>query len=622
MLSNRQFNLVEYLLRQTKPVTGKELAELLSITDRTVRNDINAINNEYASSHYQIHATRNGYYILSPDKKWFQEQIKQESNNKVDTPATRFTRVIFLLLWLNTPITIDEIAECIYLSRSSTIKVLQQIKEYLGKSGNAILSYSHQGVQINGSEIEKRNLLIRFLMDSYNRGEIRNIKELLGELKLIKQEDFIWVYDTLIQYLNEDHLTFTDQELYLSTLELLLFIQRIESGFTIENEMLCNDLLKLPYSAFEQHFNCTISQQERAYFSLRIAGRNKVLQPVVNSKIVNDTIDAFIKELEETWGIRSDALAAYRTGLQQHLSSMIDRLSHHIEMDHTMVDEMRTQYPYAFECATAIIPLLKKNLGINVTDAEISYIAVYLAVILDQGEKKLETLVLCASGVGTGILLRKRLENHFGMQLNLHGPYPVYQLPFLLQENHADLIISTVPVTAETNIPVLQVSPMFTIDEQNHIINFLKMHSKNPQQKNGLFIQHDLFYQFDGSDSRDEMLRVMAKGLQQKGMIENAENFVASIKERENLYSTVYGKIWLPHPINAIALNNGIAAATVKNDSELSLIFMLAIPRDNTAAFSDFYQKIMILMDKPQWVDKLCNSTDFGSFLNIYSSLQ
>lgn len=622
MLSRRQSELIEYLIKQTKPVTGKDLASHFSITDRTVRNDINAINDEYASALYQIHATRNGYYILSPDKKWFQEQIGNESETNIDSPAIRCTRVIFLLLWLNVPATIDEIAECIYLSRSSTIKVLQHVKEYLAKDGKVILSFTHQGIQILGDEIEKRALLIRILTDSYYLGEIVSIKTLLAKLKLIKNDDFIWLYDVLIEYLNDKNIILTDQELYLSTLELLLFIQRIESGFIIENNEQFNELLDLPYDSLEHHFNCRISQQERGYFSLRISGRNKVLQPKVSQKKINETIDAFIKELEETWGISPDSLAQYRKGFQAHLSSMIDRLSHHVEMDRTMVDDMRTQYPYAFECATAIIPLLKRNLGINVTDAEISYIAVYLAVILDRNEHKIETLVLCASGVGTGILLRKRLENRFNMQLNLHGPYPVYQLPLLLQKNDFDLIISTVPITIQTSVPVLKISPVFSIDEQNVLMSLLKTHCKNSLQRNNLFIQKELFYLFDGNTSHDEILEIMANGLEKKGMIDNARSFVASIKEREKLYSTVYGKIWLPHPINALAINNGIATAIIKNDSEISLVFMLAIPRENTSAFSDFYQKVMIMMDKPEWITKLCNSKDFKSFLQTYSSLQ
>lgn len=83
-----------------------------------------------------------------------------------------------------------------------------------------------------------------------------------------------------------------------------------------------------------------------------------------------------------------DAITTFRFSFISKIRCGVGNIyDHHVEMDHTMVDKMRMQYPYAFECATAILPLLKKNLGISVTEAEISYIAVYLAIILNSAEK-------------------------------------------------------------------------------------------------------------------------------------------------------------------------------------------------------------------------------------------
>lgn len=623
MLSHRQLELIQYLVQQNHPVTGKDLAVRFSVSDRTVRSDINAINDAFARFHYQIRADRNGYFISSPDRSWFREQTMLENDNVPDSSSVRIGRVLFTLLWLEAPASTDEISECIYLSRSSTVKILQQIKEYLADDGNTSLRYVHQGVMIEGRESARRDLIGRFLFDCYVHGEIGSIKALLIEMKLIRKADFLWLYDCLIQCLNEQHMTLSDRGMYLFTMELLLVIQRIAAGFYIEEdyEKTLPDL-PLPYESFEKHFDISLSGAECAYISSRMAERHQIRQSCGNVDKVRKTINTFIDELKNTWGIQTEAFAPYRKGLEEHLSSMIDRLHHHVAMDHTMVDEMRMQYPYAFECATAILPILKKNLGISVTEAEISYIAVYLAVILNSAEKKLQAIVLCASGVGTGILLRRRLDNYFGSQLDLHGPYPVYQLPMLLKKMpDADLIISTVPVSENAGIPVLQVSPVFSLEEQNHLRRYIQTHTRTIQADDCLFLQPDLFYQFDDSVSREQMLKVMAAGLEKKGMVEDAQSFVTSIMEREELYSTVYGRIWIPHPINAIAIQNGAAVAVVHHQ-DIALVFMLAVPRENTEAFSAFYNKILLLLDKTEWIDRLQEVDSFSSFLKVYAAIQ
>lgn len=623
MLSHRQLELIQYLVQQNHPVIGKDLAVRFAVSDRTVRSDINVINDAFERFHYRIRADRKGYFISAPDRNWFREQTMHENDIVADSVRVRMGRVLFTLLWLEMPASTDEIAECIYLSRSSTVKILQQIKAYLADTGSVSLVYSHQGIRIEGRESARRDLIGRFLFDCYVHDEIGSIKALLIEMKLIRKTDFLWLYDCLIQCLNEQQMTLSDRGMYLFTMELLLVIQRISAGFNIEEnyEVTLSDL-PLPYESLEKHFCISLSDEECAYISSRMAERHQIRHCCGNVDKVRKTIETFIDELEHTWGIQNDALAPYRKGLEEHLSSMIDRLHHHVEMDHTMVDEMRMQYPYAFECATAILPLLKKNLGISVTEAEISYIAVYLAVILNSGEKKLQAIVLCASGVGTGILLRRRLENYFGSQLDLHGPYPVYQLPMLLQERpDADLVISTVPVSGNTSVPVLQVSPVFSLEEQNRLRRFIQTHIRMIQTDDMLFLQPDLFYQFDDSVSREQMLEIMAAGLEKKGMVKDAQSFVASIREREELYSTVYGRIWLPHPINAIAIQNGAAVAVVHNQ-DIELVFMLAVPRENTEAFSSFYNKILLLLDKPEWIDRLQEADSFFGFLEIYSALQ
>ena len=64
MLSHRQLELIQYLVQQNHPVTGKDLAVRFSVSDRTVRSDINAINDAFSRFHYQYRTDRSIKFIF------------------------------------------------------------------------------------------------------------------------------------------------------------------------------------------------------------------------------------------------------------------------------------------------------------------------------------------------------------------------------------------------------------------------------------------------------------------------------------------------------------------------------------------------------------------------------
>lgn len=77
MLTKRQNMIMTIMNNQKDWIVGKDLAKLLNVSDRTIRNDIAAINEFYADTMIESNI-RKGYRIQGEKVKRFTEETKKE----------------------------------------------------------------------------------------------------------------------------------------------------------------------------------------------------------------------------------------------------------------------------------------------------------------------------------------------------------------------------------------------------------------------------------------------------------------------------------------------------------------------------------------------------------------
>lgn len=630
MPGKRQKEIIQLLISRRRSVTNRELADLFQVTDRTIRNDINHINREYLKQGRQILSGTDGYHISRQDISFFSREIESEEvlyPEVFESPRLRSVRMLFRLLWMSEPVIIDDLAESMYSSRTTTIKDLRAMqRDWLDGSG-VTLENGRYGLKIAGEESRIRDLIGRLLFEAYEKNEINTIRYILSVQGIAKEDDFIWLYDHLIDCLNRSGIFLTDRGMYLFTLENLIMISRIREGFLMEEEPE-DTMINLPdlgFEILEEHFDVFIDELEKNYIAVRIAGRNQLNIDFDQQRESYDHIvDEYMTVLHEQYRIGSDILDQYREGLSSHLFALIERIRQNIQVDATMANDIRIMYPYAFECSSAVIPIIQKHTGLNVTEGEIGYIAVHLAVILESLKRKVKVLVLCASGVGTGMLIKKRLNENFGSRIMIAGPYPLYQMKRCLNEDpEIELIVSTVPVMSRITVPVLQISPLLDENDIQNLKHYLIRLEAAETEENTVdtIMDNASFHIFENGEDQTVMLEIMAADLEKAGKIPDAGVFLKSVREREQMYSTVYGRIWLPHPMRILALDSGISCAVVRRHPRIDLIFMLAVRREDTAAFNSFYNHVLTLLDNPEQMKKLLSARDFDAFLETYHSL-
>ena len=135
---NRLNEIFDYV-RQNDIVSVNRLSSLLNITDRTIRSDIQTINEIIKENGAQLKLKRKaGYYIeINDQEKYntFLSSIKQtKSNNpELDTSQDRIKYLLNLLLYSDEYITLDDLADNIYVSRNTLQNYIKTLKNIFSK---------------------------------------------------------------------------------------------------------------------------------------------------------------------------------------------------------------------------------------------------------------------------------------------------------------------------------------------------------------------------------------------------------------------------------------------------------------------------------------------------------
>ena len=110
-LSLRQRKLIHYLQQKNSVyTTGEELAGHLHVSARTIRNDINELNQSLTDTGVQITSKRSSGYLLESDDEQHLEKLSQSSNSFLSRDE-RVRHIAFRLCLSDTPINLYDLED-------------------------------------------------------------------------------------------------------------------------------------------------------------------------------------------------------------------------------------------------------------------------------------------------------------------------------------------------------------------------------------------------------------------------------------------------------------------------------------------------------------------------------
>ncbi len=646
VLSERQRKILEILLNE-KLITSKALSNKINYSSKTVRKDIKEINEWLENSYSAKIKMKSGVGVFieisKNEEKLLIDEIEFENNNII--PSTKKERVKYIikkLLQVKNKLTTKSLAKELYVSKTTINNDLQEAEEWFKQHNISIEKKPNWGIKLNGKEKDLRYALSHILSKSKSfildeNGSERLYIDNLDQIREIIDEFDLKIIEDIIRKKQEKYkFKFTDEAYSALVIHIAIALKRVKTGRGIKKLELDIDDLKTKkefkiskeiIKEIGKKINFDIPDAEIYYVSLHILGA-KVINDLGNNIFSSKKLDE--NNLEKKWlklsrrmiikaenflniNLKNDE--ELLKSLSIHLRSATNRLKHNMNLFNPILKEIKKEYSITYESAEIASLILENEFNIETSKDEIGFIAMHFQAAIER--KKVRNnptaLLVCSTGKGSSKLLSIKLKNKF-KNLNVLDNSSIYDLKRKIELFNPDLIITTISIDIETNIPIIQVNPILLSNQENKIKNELDLINNNELNDINFScllenLHDDLIFINYEFDTRDKLLGFISDKM--KDMDYVGDNFYKSLTEREELASTyIDDGISIPHGIVEGLDETIISFCKLKEPiiwekNKVDLILLFAINISDQENINKIFEEVYSLINDKKKINRL-----------------
>jgi len=636
---DKELAILKFLSSQENWVTSFSMSVFLDISVRTIKTYISNINSKFPDL---IESSRKGYIVR--DKKRLEQVINSiKSHNCPQTADDRKKYILRKLLLENNNYDFDALAGELFISPTTLTNELQYLKRELADFELKI-KIKNNAVFIDGQEANKKKLISKLIYEDTKDTflSIKIMQNYLPHFDLAKIKQI--VSDAL-----RKHRYFMDE---FSLLNLVLHIaitmeRKLIQRACIEEispvnwrSMVNSHIQEIVVSIIEQiekQFCVEFVESETYDFALYIMTR--AISSTINdinldqlSHFVGDNIVQLVSliqtRVKETYNItlmRKDFTIRFAL----HIKNLLIRLKNNIALRNPQMLEIKNSYPFIYDVSVFIANIISQEEGYELTEDEISYIALHLGVLIE--EKKVLKHEVRAVLVNPQYLYKSeeiavKLGSIFSNNLLITE---------IVSDQHDletyydyDMIITTIPLESHPGKPYVQISPYIA---NRDILNISKKTEEvlndriklKMKLKLEMLFKKELFFVGENFKDQNDAINVMAEALKKQGIVDDA--FKQKLFERERISSSAYMNIAMPHPLEMCALNSAIAVsihpeAIPWNSNKVNIIFMLAINIRDSLLLKDIFDFITEVISEEAKLKALLEVKTYEQFIETLIS--
>lgn len=426
-LTDRQRELINILIDADDYIAVRDLSDKLSISSKTVYRDIEKIESRMPDISFDK-KQGSGIKVIVNSEEMVREPLK--SIEKYSVEERRIKIFLWLLQHSKEYTSICDLSDRFYVGRTSIISDLNYINTHL--LGNSLtIEKSKNGTRILGKEEDVRSK-IRYVLETYSFVNEEDVKPYESErmdentIKAIQSkyplEDIIAIENIVKKY--EKNLPYTIGDLYYTNMivHILIAIDRVRMEKYVEPSKSIKKLDVLFYKQakniaeeVEKSFKVKFPESEVTYIykyltSMGVGKLNTVDSERWIDNRIDDISTAFIRYMLEDNIVDFNKNEHVFYAFQLHIRALIQRLKYRIEIKNPLTKTIKKSYPEVFEYMKSIA---RKVFEQNISDDEIAYLTVYIQSLLENQISVKKIVIVCHSGFGTSLLLKKRILANF-----------------------------------------------------------------------------------------------------------------------------------------------------------------------------------------------------------------
>lgn len=617
-------------------IASVALADAFGVSTRTIRARIkqaNALLDGAARIAFRRAHGSEGYHLEVVDKELFERALSRMGARQGAAPQDSGERIGYLLddlLSRNEWVTLDVLADILYVSRASISADLKKVEAVLADEGLALERRPRYGIRVVGPELARRRCLARSAARLSGTGG--SVGTPLEQRLMLDA-----VSSCVERALSEESFSVNSASYRNVIVHAAIALLRAQGGGSPQFDE--DALLRIERSsahgvarriaaAIKEELSIDLPASEVAYLAIHLAGHQVIseegagaLSETSGLVISADVWRVVEKMLDAVWDmyrfeLRDDL--ELRMNLARHVAPLSVRLRYNIAMRNPLLNEIKSAYPFAYSMAAEASTVLADTFGVVPSDDEIGYIALSFALALERkgsARPKKNVLVVCGAGMASAKLLAVKLDQSFGPYLGRVETCEVSELR-TRDLTDIDYVFTTVPVPFELRVPQLMVGQFLDDEDRSVVERALRSggaHQGEPSCDRRLFFPH-----VDAADKLELIHRLCERVAE----VERVDaDFEQLVMERERMFPTSFGnRVALPHPMRPASERTFVCVALLDdpilwNGHEVQAVFLLSISRDPQQDAQAFYRPLTRLWLSEDSISRLLEERTYESLM-------
>ena len=617
-----------FTLLQNETLPQEELAQRLSVSTRTVRADITALNALLLHYGAQFILTRgSGYQLVIHDPTRYQT-LEESAPKAQHIPRTAADRIHFLLVRFLTSafsIKLEDLADAWFVSRATLQGDMVDVRERFQRYQLTLETRPRHGMKLFGSEVSIRACLTDLLWELSQPGPLN---------PLIGEEAFDASVPTLLagvlqETLTRHHVRLTDAGERFICLYGAVAVRRVSEGYPLADfsaedvAQNVRDAARELANTMQQLAGKLLAPAEEEWLCVHLAARQ--VQDVDPGTISADDDEALVNYIlryinqQYNYNLLDDA--QLRADLLTHIKTMITRVRYQIMIPNPLLENIKQHYPMAWDMTLAAVSSWGKYTPYAISENEIGFLVLHIGVGLERHynigyQRQPQVLLVCDTSNAMVRMIEAILQRKYP-QLEIAAT--LSQREYEQREEIAeDFVISTVRIS-EKEKPVVTIAPFPTDYQLDQIGKLVLVDRTRPWMLNKYFDEAH-FQVIDTPMDQQALFATLCQQLQQEGFV--GAEFHGSVVEREAIVSTMLGDgIALPHALGLLAKKTVVYTVIAPHgiawgDETAHIIFLLAISKSEYEEAMAIYD-IFVTYLRERAMTRLAATRSFAEFKTV-----
>ncbi|MCI2838470.1 BglG family transcription antiterminator [Staphylococcus hominis] len=592
----RQKKIIELFLNNYDTyLNANEIAQHLTVSNRTIRSDIKYINNDFLKS-LIISVKSRGYMLNTEDYEI------DDINNLLKSLDEKDSEILinlgYHLLMQNSAITLNKLEKEYHISRTKLLDYLSRIQAWCEKFNVKIEIKRKKGISISGSVNSINNAILHLNQLSEEDNSVEDL--ILNELP---KSHINIIFNIVQENLEKYRINTSAFKIKQLVIHLILIMKRKEPekiSWKIDQEAL--EIAEKCTSEINSKLKYNLNAETSKLFSFFISYHFNKFELGVEKIFIKSYINRLINLMEENVGIKFSEDKLLKENLYSHFSRTYLRLTKNIYLNNPLVNNIKKLYPFIFSVLFEVIETLHKESNITLSEDEIAFLTIHFQSSIERNEEEqFRVVIACYYGLGVSNLLEAKISK-LNKQINVIDIIKLEEVNGYDFSN-TDLLVTTNEIDKSkimNDINVLIVTPLFSKEDENKFKYYMN-EKRNPISINNKL--DNIIVETDKGNYNNTLsiFKRVNEILENNKAIEN--EYIDSVLEREKFSSTYIGNgIAIPHGNPEKVLKSHIIIFKSKKDIKwkqynVNLVFFLAISKKDLEVAKSFIQSIAQLSE-------------------------